>query len=48
LFALLIASAAGVARAAAKAVDDPSRLAPDRVIVFHGSRDAAIGASVAA
>jgi len=34
------------ASAAAKAVDDPSWLAPDRVFVFHGSRDATVGAAV--
>ncbi len=34
------------ASAAAKAVDDPSWLAPDRVFVFHGSKDVTIGAAV--
>jgi hypothetical protein len=35
------------ASAAAKAVDDPSWLAPDRVWIFHGARDVTIGAAVA-
>lgn len=34
------------ASAAAKAVDDPSWLAPDRVWVFHGGKDVTIGAAV--
>jgi hypothetical protein len=34
------------ASAAANAIDDPSWLAPDRVWIFHGSRDRRIGAAV--
>jgi poly(3-hydroxybutyrate) depolymerase len=34
------------ASAAARAVDDPSWLAPDRVWIFHGRRDRRIGAAV--
>lgn len=34
------------ASAAAKAVDDPSWLAPDRVWVFHGGKDVTVGAAV--
>lgn len=34
------------ASAAAKAVDDPSWLAPDRVWIFHGGKDVTIGAAV--
>jgi poly(3-hydroxybutyrate) depolymerase len=34
------------ASAAARAVDDPSWLAPDRVWIFHGKRDRRVGAAV--
>jgi poly(3-hydroxybutyrate) depolymerase len=35
------------ASAAAKAIDDPSWLATDRIWIFHGARDVTIGAAVA-
>ncbi|MEX1084849.1 MAG: PHB depolymerase family esterase [Steroidobacteraceae bacterium] len=34
------------ASAAARTVDDPSWLAPDRIWIFHGSRDTKVGAAV--
>lgn len=34
------------ASAAAKTVDDPSWLAPDRIWIFHGGKDATVGAAV--
>ncbi len=43
-----IAPLVAAARESAKAggIDDPSWLVPDRVFVFHGSRDATVGAAV--
>ncbi len=34
------------ASAAAKAIDDPSWIAPDRIWIFHGKRDRKVGAAV--